>query len=265
MRLQMLGLAIEDADAGGAIGLVAGEDVEIRIEGLDIDGHVNGGLAAIDQHRDAAGMGELDDLLDRDDGAERVRHLGDGDDLGARAEQLFEFVEEEIAVIIDRRPFDDGAAALAVEMPGHDVGMVLQDGEHDLIALVDHQAAKALGHEIDGLGGVAGEDQLILGRRIEKAAHAFAGILEALGCRVGKEMQAAMDIGIFLGVALHDGIKHGLGLLRRGGIVEIDQRLAIDLARQDREVAADLASTSSTARSDARLRAICWRISPALP
>ena len=144
--------------------------------------------------------------------------------------QLFEFVEEEIAVVIDGRPFDDGAAALAVEMPGHDVGVVLEDGEHDLVALVDHQAAKALGHEIDGLGGVAGEDQLILGRRIEKTAHAFAGILEALGCRVGKEMQAAMDVGIFLGVALHDGIKHGLGLLRRGGVVEIDQGLAIDLA-----------------------------------
>ena len=56
--VQMLGLAIEHADAGGAIGLVAGEDIEIRIEVLDVDGHVNGGLAAIDQHRNAAGMGD---------------------------------------------------------------------------------------------------------------------------------------------------------------------------------------------------------------
>ena len=48
-----------------------------------------------------------------------------------------------------------------------------------------------------------------------------------------------MDIGIFLRLALHDGVEHRLGLLRRGGIVEIDQRLAIDLARQDRKVAAD--------------------------
>ena len=80
---------------------------------------------------------------------------------------------------------------------------------------------------------------LILGRRIEEAAHAFAGILEALGCRVGEKMQAAMDVGIFLGVALHDGIEHGLWLLRRGGVVEIDQGLAIDLAREDGKVAAD--------------------------
>ncbi len=73
--------------------------------------------------------------------------------------QLLEFLDEEIAVLIDGRPFDHGAAALAVEMPGHDVGVVFEDGEDDLVALVDHQAAKALGHEIDGLGGVAGEDQ----------------------------------------------------------------------------------------------------------
>ncbi len=183
MRFKMFGLAIENADAGGAIGLVAGEDIEIRIERLHINGHVNGGLAAIDQHGNAAGMGELDDFLDGNNGAQRVRHVGDGDDLGARAEELFEFVEEEIAIVIDGGPFDDGAAALAVEMPGHDVGMVLEDGEDDLIALVDHQAAKALGHEIDGFGGVAGEDQLILGRRIEETARRFRGHPRSFGLR----------------------------------------------------------------------------------
>ena len=94
-------------------------------------------------------------------------------------EQLLEFVEEEIAVVVDRRPFDDGAAALAMEMPGHDIGMVLHDREHDLVALADHHAAEALRHEIDRLGGVAGEDDLVLGRRVEEAAHAFARILEA--------------------------------------------------------------------------------------
>ncbi len=164
---------------------------------------------------------------------------------------------EEIAIIIDGSPFDDGAAALAVEMPGHDVGVVFEDGEDDLIALVDHQSAKALSHEIDGFGGVAGEDQLILGRRIQEAAHAFAGILEALGCRIGKEMQAAMDVGIFFGVALHDGIKHGLWLLRRGGVIEIDQGLAINLARKDGKIAADFFDVKH-GRSDAG-SAICWR------
>jgi hypothetical protein len=34
-------------------------------------------------------------------------------------------------------------------------------------------------------------------------------------------------------------VEHGLRLLRRGGVVEIDERLAVDLHRQDREVRAD--------------------------
>ena len=104
-------------------------------------------------------MGDADDLLDRHDGAERIRHLGDGDHLGARGQQLLEFLDEEIAIIIDRRPFDDGAAALAMEMPGHDIGMMLEDRKHDLIALADHHAAEGLRHEVDRLGGVAGEDE----------------------------------------------------------------------------------------------------------
>ena len=53
------------------------------------------------------------------------------------AEQLLEFVDQEIAVVIDRRPFDHGALPLAQEMPRHDVGMVLHDREHDLVALLD--------------------------------------------------------------------------------------------------------------------------------
>ena len=50
-------------------------------------------------------------------------------------EQAFELVEQELAESGDRRPFEHAALALAVEMPGHDVGMVLHDGEHDLVAL----------------------------------------------------------------------------------------------------------------------------------
>ena len=74
------------------------------------------------------------DFLHRHDRAERVRHVGDRDHLGARGQQLLEFVEQEIAVVVDRRPFDHRAMPLAQEMPGHDVGVVLHDREHDLVA-----------------------------------------------------------------------------------------------------------------------------------
>ena len=56
-------------------------------------------------------------------------------------QQLLEFVDQEIAVVVDRRPFDHGAMALAQEMPGHDVGVVLHDREHDLVAGLDVRLA----------------------------------------------------------------------------------------------------------------------------
>ena len=82
-------------------------------------------------------MRDPDDLLHRHDGAEHVRHMRDGDELGARGDQLDELVEQEFAVVGDRRPFQHRAMPLAQEMPGHDIGVVLHDGEHDLVALPD--------------------------------------------------------------------------------------------------------------------------------
>ena len=52
-------------------------------------------------------------------------------------------------------------------------------------------------------------------------------------------MQAPMDIRIILLHRLAHALEHCLGLLGGSGIIEIDQWLAIDFARQDREVAAD--------------------------
>ena len=38
--------------------LVAGEDVEVAVEILHVDRHVHRALAAVDQHRNAARMGD---------------------------------------------------------------------------------------------------------------------------------------------------------------------------------------------------------------
>ena len=125
-------------------------------------------LGAVDQHRNAARMRDPRHLLHRHQRAEHVRHVGDRHHLGARRQQLLEFVDEEMPLVVDRRPFDDGALALAQEMPRHDVGMVLHDREHDLVAGLDALAAERIGDEIDRLGGVAGEDDLFLALGVEE-------------------------------------------------------------------------------------------------
>src|SRR5262247_4555324 len=108
----MASLGVEHADTRRAVRLVSREGVEVAIEIANIDGHVHGRLAAIDQHRNAPRMRDPDDLLDRYDGAEHVRHVRDGDHLGAWPEQALEAIEQQFAAIADRRPFEDGTAPL---------------------------------------------------------------------------------------------------------------------------------------------------------
>ncbi len=96
-----------------------------------------------------------------------------------------------------------------------------------------------IGDEIDRLGGVAGEDDFLGARRVEEGAHLLAGALVAFGRGIGEVMQAAMHVGVFRGVGLLDAVEHRLRLLRGSGVVEIDQRLAIDLHAENREILAD--------------------------
>ena len=63
--------------------------------------------------------------------------------------KLLEFVDEEIALVVDWCPFDHGALALAQEVPGHDVGVVLHDREDDLVPLPDRHAAEGIRDEVD--------------------------------------------------------------------------------------------------------------------
>ena len=179
-----------------------------------------------------------DHVLDRHDGAERVRHLGDRDQLRAGREELLELLDQEIAVIVDRRPFDHGAMALLQEVPGHDVGMMLHDREHDLVALADVRLAVGGRHEVDRLGDVTGEDDLFAAAGVDELRHLGAGALIGLGRGVGEVVQAAMHIGVFGRVGLHDAVEHRSRLLRGRRVVEIDQRLAVDLHGQRREILA---------------------------
>ena len=124
--------------------------------------------------------------------------MGDGDQLGAVGQALLEFLDVEDAVIVDRHPDQLGALPLADEMPRHDVGVVLHDRQHDLVALADVRHAEAIGDGVDRRGRVGGEDDLVGARRVEEAAHRLARLLIGVGRGIRQEMQAAMDVGIFV-------------------------------------------------------------------
>ena len=93
IEFEQLLLAVKHADAGRREHLVAGEDIPVGVQLLHIHGHVRDGLRAIDQNARAVAMRHLRHLLGGRDRAERVRDLGEGDELGARSEQLLVIVE----------------------------------------------------------------------------------------------------------------------------------------------------------------------------
>ena len=103
----------------------------------------------------------------------------------------------------------------------------------------DAFAPERIGDQIDRLGGVAREDDLLVPLGVEEGADLLARALVGLGRRVGEIMQAAVDVGVFGRVGVLQAVEHGLRLLRRGGVVEIDERLAVDLHRQRGKVRAD--------------------------
>jgi len=55
-----------------------------------------------------------------------------------------------------------------------------------------------------------------------------------------ERMNAPMHIGIVALVVLAQGLKDRAGFLRGRGVVKINQRLAVDLLVEDREVVADI-------------------------
>ena len=102
-----------------------------------------------------------DHLVRGRDGAQRVRHCGDGDELGRGAQQPLVFVEDHLAAVVHGRDAQTGARLGDELLPGHDVRVVLELGDDDLVALADVLAAPALGDEVDAFGGAADEDDLV--------------------------------------------------------------------------------------------------------
>src|SRR5262252_9516938 len=107
--------------------------------------------------------------------------MGDRHELGARRQQLFEFVDQKTTFVVDRRPFDYRALPYAQEMPWHDIGVVLHDREDDLVAGFDALAPERIRDEIDRFGGVPGEDDLLLAPGIDEGCDFFARIFVSFG------------------------------------------------------------------------------------
>ena len=64
--------------------------------------------------------------------------------------------DSKLAAPIDRRDFERGPGLLADQLPGHDVRVMFQGGDEDLVARAEARARVGLSHQVDGLGGAHG-------------------------------------------------------------------------------------------------------------
>ncbi len=235
--IEQRGLAVEHANASGAVEFVPRECVEIAIQCLHIDFEVRHGLGPIDQYRNAPGMRQFDQVPHRVDRAKGVGEMGHCNQPGAGAKQALEFFQQQFARVVDRRHPQDGTRALARQLPRHDIGMVLHRADQDLVA--GPQALSVTGrHQVDRLRGATHEHDLLAPGRMDQALHRVARRLVGIGRALAQGVHATMDVGIERGVVMCLAVDHALWLLAGGCVVQIDQRLAVDRLPQDGEIPA---------------------------
>lgn len=106
-------------------------------------------------------------------------------------------------------------------LPGQQVAVVLQAGDHDAVARPD-QFGESRRDQVDRRGGTVGEHHLLRHHAEEARDRGTGAVIGGLG-RPRAAMRRAVDVaaGGDLEVAL--GREHRLGHLRRRRVVEIDE------------------------------------------
>ena len=82
---------------------------------------------------------------------------------------------------VDAEPAQLDAGLLGQHEPGDDVGVVLHLGEHDGVAGAEVGLAPGLGHQVQALGDVLGEDHAPVGGGADEAGHLAPGLLHERG------------------------------------------------------------------------------------
>src|SRR3990167_2601446 len=181
----------------------------------------------------------LDDTGHRD---YRPQGIGDVDyryNTGPFIQEFFICLHDQFALVINRDHLEHRAGLFAQDLPGDDIGMMLHGGDDDFIPGLQGTPPERLGNQIDRLGSTTDKYDFLVGAGVEKVPDLLPSrFVCGRGLRA-ERMHTAMDIRIVVAVIVIDGFDNLDGLLRRGGVIQIDQRLAMDPAGQDREIRAD--------------------------
>ena len=178
-RVEQLPAAPERPDPGRPADLVAGDRDEVGAERLDVDRAVRCCLRRVDDHDRPLLVRPRRELGDGVDRPERVRDEVVRDDLHVPlACETLERVELELALVVDRDVAEARAGAGRDVLPRDEVRVVLQLGDDDEVAGAEVVEAPGVRDEVERLGRVPGEDDLLLARRVEERGDRAARGLE---------------------------------------------------------------------------------------
>ena len=166
-------------------------------------------MGTIDEDMNSSGVSQMNDLFDGIDCSQSIGDLCHTYEFCAWTQQSCIFLEDQLTPVIDRNHLEHGSDLFGKELPGDDVGMMLQRGEQDFVAGTDKLLSERVRDEVDRLGRAPGEDYLVLVACTEKLTDLFPGVLE--GCRgsFSQFIACAVDVGVVLGVEVGSGIDDG--------------------------------------------------------
>ena len=229
-------LAIQHADARGAVDLMPAEHEEVAIKLLHVDLEMGCTLGPIYDDRNVMFMCNTNDFRYRIDGSQDVADMRDAHNLGLFAKHTLEGFEVENAVIVYRNDLQNNAFSGLLKLPRNNIRMVFDGGNDDFVAFLHESFTETRRDEIESFGGSAGENNLICGSCMNEPAHRFACSLMQFCSLLAEPMHSAMHVGIDIHVFFAHRIQHTERLLRGGRVVEIDKWAVINGARENGEI-----------------------------
>ena len=138
--------------------------------------------------------------------------------------------------------------------------MVFHLGDDDLVTSVQMGAAIAVHDQIECLGGIMGDGDILAARRVQEGCCLVAHRFILLGRALAQRMHAAMDVGIVMLKQTRHGIDHLSRLLRTGTIIEIGEGVAVYFLRQCREIGTDCLNIKGVGTVAGNGRGSIWHV-----
>ena len=167
-------LTVEHTDACRPVNLVSAEGEEVAVHSLYVYSEVGSRLCSVHHHWHTVGVGDAHYLVDGVYRAECVAHMCHADELRLLRKQILVCLHVEFAGVAHGYNLQGDATLCCLQLPRHDVGVVLHDADNDLVALAHKRLAERRHDEVDALCGAACEDDLFCLGRVDEPSHGLA-------------------------------------------------------------------------------------------